>query len=85
MKVVKNKISETELKEVKDLTIKVSTLLNTIGALEAEKHEALHSVHETKMKLVGKQKELNDKYGLITINLEDGSYEEDNVGQESGE
>lgn len=83
MELVKNKISETELKTVKNLTVNVSTLLNNIGALEAEKHEALHNLHETRMKLVAKQKELNEKYGQVTINLEDGSYEEDNVAPTS--
>ncbi len=58
-------------------------LLSDIGAIEAQKHELLHAFAE----VVGKSKELNEtleeKYGKITVNLEDGSYEE--IVEEDGQ
>jgi hypothetical protein len=52
-----------------------------MGVLESQKHAILHDlagVNEDQEKL---KKELEEKYGAININLEDGSYEaiKDNV------
>jgi len=68
-----------EKKELEQLTAQQTTkvrLLSDIGAIEAQKHELLHAFAE----VVGKSRELNEtleeKYGKIKVNLEDGSYEE---------
>ena len=58
-------------------------MLSDIGAIEAQKHELLHAFAE----IVGESKKLNEelekKYGKITVNLEDGSYEE--IVEEDGQ
>jgi hypothetical protein len=56
-------------------------MLQNMGVLESQKHAILHDlagVNEDQEKL---KKELEEKYGAININLEDGSYEaiKDNV------
>ena len=75
-----------EKKELEQLTAQETTkvrLLSDIGAVEARKHELLHAFAE----VVTKSKELNEtleeKYGKITVNLEDGSYEE--IVEEDGQ
>tara|TARA_B100000497_G_C7543059_1_gene328604 strand:+ start:359 stop:619 length:261 start_codon:yes stop_codon:yes gene_type:complete len=68
-----------EKKELEQLTAQQTAkvrLLSDIGAIEAQKHELLHAFAE----VVSKSRELNEtleeKYGKIKVNLEDGSYEE---------
>jgi len=69
------KIEEKELEQLKAQESVKLRLISDIGAVEAQKHELLHAFAE----VVGKSKELNntleEKYGKITVNLEDGSYE----------
>ena len=69
--------TKIEKKELEQLTAQQSVkvrLLSDIGAVEAQKHELLHAFAE----VVGESKKLNEeleeKYGKITVNLEDGSY-----------
>ncbi len=70
------KIEEKELEQLTAQQGAKARLLSDIGAIEAQKHELLHAFAE----IVGESKKLNEeleeKYGKITVNLEDGSYEE---------
>jgi len=70
------KIEEKELEQLVAQQSAKAGLISDIGAVEAKKHELLHAFAE----VVSKSKELNEtleeKYGKITVNLEDGSYEE---------
>jgi hypothetical protein len=70
------KIEEKELEQLVAQQGAKARLLSDIGAIEAQKHELLHAFAE----IVGESKKLNEeleeKYGKITVNLEDGSYEE---------
>jgi hypothetical protein len=70
------KIEEKELEQLVAQQSAKARLLSDIGAIEAQKHELLHAFAE----IVGESKKLNEeleeKYGKITVNLEDGSYEE---------
>ena len=78
-----NKIEEKELEQLTAQQSVKASLLSDIGAVEARKHELLHAFAE----VVEKSKELNEtleeKYGKITVNLEDGSYEE--IVEEDGQ
>ena len=77
------KIEEKELEQLTAQQSVKASLLSDIGAVEARKHELLHAFTE----VVEKSKELNEtleeKYGKITVNLEDGSYEE--IVEEDGQ
>tara|TARA_R100001244_G_scaffold814_1_gene1519 strand:+ start:302 stop:550 length:249 start_codon:yes stop_codon:yes gene_type:complete len=76
-----NKLETEEFDKIIDFQKKIRTMLQNMGVLESQKHAILHDlagVNEDQEKL---KKELEDKYGAININLEDGSYEaiKDNV------
>ena len=77
------KIEEKELEQLTAQQSVKASLLSDIGAVEARKHELLHAFAE----VLDKSKELNEtleeKYGKITVNLEDGSYEE--IKEEDGQ
>ena len=45
-----------------------------IGALEAKKHELLHSAVSAKERLQDYQAELKNQYGDIYVNIDDGTY-----------
>lgn len=69
------KITEEQLKKVQ-AQVKVRTqLIADIGALEAQKHELLHALNNVMQKTKETADELEEEYGKININLEDGTYE----------
>jgi len=69
-----NKIKEDQLftivKHQKDL----NNLLTNIGILESQKHSLLHQVAEVNKAAEEFKNELQEEYGAVNINLEDGSY-----------
>jgi len=70
------KITEDQLKLLKELTSNRNAILGDIGVLEARKHGLLHvlsKINEDELKFM---KELEEQYGKISVNLEDGSYKE---------
>tara|TARA_R110000765_G_scaffold19896_1_gene51814 strand:+ start:877 stop:1125 length:249 start_codon:yes stop_codon:yes gene_type:complete len=70
-----NKLETEEFDKIIDFQKKIRVMLQNIGVLASQKHAILHDlagVNEDQEKL---KKELEDKYGPININLEDGSYE----------
>ena len=69
------KITDEELKTIKDHRSQISDLMQQVGVLEANKHAALHEVAEVNKEINEFKKNLEDKYGSININIEDGSYE----------
>ena len=73
---MENKITEEELKLIKEDQQKINNLLNQLGYLEAQKHGILHELADINKTVEETKKELEEKYGHISINLEDGSYEE---------
>jgi len=70
------KITEEELKTVRDNQGKMNQALNQVGVLEAQKHGLLGHVHEISKEVDDNKKVLEKKYGAVSINLEDGSYTE---------
>ena len=70
-----NKIPQEQLdrviKDQKDLT----TTLTSIGVLEAQKHSYLHQLVGINKSIEEFKIELEQQYGAININIEDGSYE----------
>ena len=68
------KITEEELKQIKAQVQVRGQLINDIGALEAEKHKLLHALSSVLEKTKETADALEEKYGKVNINLEDGSY-----------
>lgn len=69
-------ITAEELKTIKEQQTELSGVINQIGQLEANKHALLHKIAGVNEGIEETKKQLEDKYGSISINLEDGSYEE---------
>tara|TARA_R110000787_G_scaffold25644_4_gene71975 strand:+ start:510 stop:776 length:267 start_codon:yes stop_codon:yes gene_type:complete len=70
------KITEEELKTVQENQGKMNQALNQVGLLEAQKYGLLGYVQEINKEAEDNKKVLEEKYGAVSINLEDGSYTE---------
>jgi hypothetical protein len=71
-----SKITKEQLEKLQESQKKYAAIKHDLGQLEVQKHGLLHlwaSIQEEENKF---KKELEEKYGKININLEDGSYEE---------
>jgi hypothetical protein len=71
MKIEKEEL-ETAKKQQEDLQ---KTILD-IGVIETKKHAMLHQIAEINNSIEEFKKSLEEKYGHININLEDGTYTE---------
>jgi hypothetical protein len=69
-------ITAEELKHVKEQQSELGTVVNQIGQLEANKHSLLHKIAGINEGIEETKKQLEEKYGSININLEDGTYTE---------
>jgi F0F1-type ATP synthase epsilon subunit len=70
-----NKIEEQELTTVKEQQGKIQQVVMDLGSLELRKAEVLVAYSEFAKELDVTKKELEEKYGQVNINLQDGSYE----------
>ena len=64
-------------KQLENLQKKVGTIQNLqsqIGGLEAQKHVLLHQLVAVQEDLQGFQKTLEEEYGKVSINIQDGTY-----------
>ena len=73
---MENKITEEELTLLKELQGKLNQSVSQVGFLETQKHSLLHAIAEINSDVEKQKSELENKYGSISINLEDGSFEE---------
>ena len=70
-----SKITEEQLKQLQEQEGKKNAIKHDIGLLETQKHALLHAfanIQEEQDKL---KVQLEDEYGKININLQDGTYE----------
>lgn len=70
-----SKITEEQLKQLQEQEGKKNAIKHDLGLLETQKHALLHAfanVQEEQDKL---KTQLEDEYGKINVNLQDGSYE----------
>ncbi len=70
----KNKITKEELDKVLEFQNKLYNLSTDVGVLETRKHAVLHELAGVNQQQEEFKKVLEDKYGSININLEDGTY-----------
>ena len=73
---VKAMITEEQLKTLQEQQGKLNEILRTIGVLETQKSNVLKEVEVMSKEIEGTKKELEEEYGQININLQDGSYED---------
>lgn len=70
-----SKITEEQLKQLQEQEGKKNAIKHDIGLLETQKHSLLHAfanIQEEQEKL---KTQLEDEYGKINVNLQDGTYE----------
>jgi hypothetical protein len=67
-------ISKDQLEKIQGFQKELNKLLNETGFLEAQKTAVLSKFHEVNKQTEDFKKELEEEYGSININLEDGSY-----------
>ena len=68
------KITEEQLKTIKDQQAKLQAAFIDIGFIESKKHEALHIQAQASEALEATKKQLEEDYGQVNIDLTDGSY-----------
>jgi hypothetical protein len=73
---MENKITAEELKLVQENQGKMSQALSQVGVLETQKYGLIAHIQELNKEVEDNKKVLEEKYGAISINLEDGSFEE---------
>jgi hypothetical protein len=70
------KLQKKEYENLKSLVSSARELQMRIGSLESVKHEALHELSTIQSDLQLSQKDLREKYGNITVDMETGEYKE---------
>ena len=70
----KKQITEEQLKTVKDQQGKLNGLLRSSGVLDLHKENIRVEVKKVSEKIDSTKKELEDEYGQVNIDLQDGSY-----------
>ena len=68
------KITEEQLTVIKDHQQDLNKSLTNLGSLETQKHSLLHEYAGLVEDIEKYKKELEDIYGAININIEDGTY-----------
>ena len=69
-----NKISQEHLEELQKSVSDINQVALQIGNLELQKHALLHQGVELQSDLQKFQVKLEDKYGKVSINIQDGSF-----------
>lgn len=70
-----SKLEEQELTELREQESKKNAILHDLGVLNVQKHGLLHAYANIQAEQEQTKTALEDKYGKINVNLEDGSYE----------
>ena len=68
------KLSKDELRKFRKQEEKKQAILHDLGLLSTQSHTLSHMFAELAMKQEKNKKELEEKYGNIEVNLEDGTF-----------
>ena len=71
-----NKITEEQLKELQELVAKINNAATQLGNIEMQKHQLLHASNNFQSDLNKLQNNLEEQYGKVTVNLQDGTFKE---------
>ncbi|MGA1702524.1 MAG: hypothetical protein ACO393_02910 [Methylophilaceae bacterium] len=71
------KINDEDLKKLRDFIANLNQGQLQVGQLESQKYLLLNEVQLIQKEFFDFQSELKDRYGNISINIEDGSYVEE--------
>lgn len=70
-----SKITEEELKELRDQESKKTAIRLDLGTLDVQRHTLLHAFAQVQDEQNKTTAALEEKYGKVNVNLDDGSYE----------
>jgi hypothetical protein len=70
-----SQIKEEQLKQLQEQEGKKNAIKHDIGLLETQKHALLHAFAQIQEEQDKLKVQLEDEYGKINVNLQDGSYE----------
>ena len=70
------KITDEELKSVQEKVSNINQVQMQIGGMEVQKNIALDTIKASQMDLQTIQKDLEEKYGKVSVNLQDGTITE---------
>jgi vacuolar-type H+-ATPase subunit D/Vma8 len=70
-----SKITEEQLKQLQEQEGKKNAIKHDIGLLETQKHSLLHAFAQIQEEQDKLKVQLEDEYGKINVNLQDGTYE----------
>ena len=68
------KLSKDELRKFRRQEEKKQAILHDLGLLATQSHTLSHMFAELSMKQEQSKKQLEEKYGNIEVNLEDGTF-----------
>ena len=70
------KLTKLELKTLQETVQKINQVHIELGRLENQKHKIMHNMEEMDKDFADLQKEFEDKYGKVSINIESGELSE---------
>ena len=73
---MEKKLTEDELKSLQENVSKLNQVHIELGRLENQKHKILHEVNEVEKLFDELQKNLEVKYGKVSINIDNGELTE---------
>ena len=74
MKNQESKITQEQLEELQGYVGKINNIASQIGNLELQKHQLNHAGIEVQNDLQKFQVKLEEKYGKVSVNIQDGTY-----------
>lgn len=70
-----SKIKDEQLEKLQGFISTLNQLQMQLGQLDIQKHGLLHQTAEVQNSLGKFQEELEEEYGKVSINIQDGTYE----------
>lgn len=70
------RITDEELELIRGQQTKIAQIKQDIGTLELRKHEVIGVMLDVNQEVEETKTKLEEKYGRVNINLDDGSYSE---------
>ena len=70
------KLTKLELKTLQETVQKINQVHIELGRLENQKHKIMHNMEEVDKDFDDLQKEFEDKYGKVSINIDSGELSE---------
>lgn len=70
------KITDEQLKDLQELIGQINNAQLSVGQLETQKAGMMAAIGDLQMKLKSMQEGLEEEYGKVTVNIQDGSIKE---------